>query len=468
MQTLISLPENLVQSFHAVTGRDPEHWFVRADPKGARVGSGGGTAHLLAEHKLSRMKEATFRDYLAAEKRVIIHAGGQSRRLPAYAPSGKLLAPLPVFRWSRGQRLDQMLLDAQMPLLDKVMEAAGPGQNTLVASGDVLILPGELPFELPTADVVCFGMWADPHLASRHGVFFASRERPHQLDFMLQKPDGAAIERLAVTHLYLMDVGLWVLGDRAVELLMKKCGWDGNGFAQGTPRYYDLYGAFGTCLGAHPSQTDDEIRELTTALVSLDRGEFYHYGTSAELITSTEKIQNRVQDQRNIWHNRVKPHPSLFVMNADTAISWEDKHHLWIENSHVPATWHLSHGHVITGVPANDWDLALEAGVCLDIVPVGERDFCVRPYGIDDAFRGAAGAPRTLWMGKPLAQWLHSRGITWPEAGISPGHGHPGGAAVSTRAARGTHGIVDPLDDGSGDQRAVAGPVAVPRAAVGR
>ena len=37
--------------------------------------------------------------------------GGQSRRLPAYAPAGKLLMPIPVFRWSRGQRLDQTLLD---------------------------------------------------------------------------------------------------------------------------------------------------------------------------------------------------------------------------------------------------------------------------------------------------------------------------------------------------------------------
>ena len=71
--------------------------------------------------------------------------------------------------------MDQMLLDVQMPLLEKVIEAAGPGQNTLVASGDVLILPGELPFKLPAADVVCLGMWADPHLASRHGVFFAKR-----------------------------------------------------------------------------------------------------------------------------------------------------------------------------------------------------------------------------------------------------------------------------------------------------
>jgi galactokinase/mevalonate kinase-like predicted kinase len=418
MQTLLSLPENLVQSFHEVAKRRPEKWFVRADPKGARVGSGGGTAFLLAEHKMVRMKDAGLREYLASGKRIIIHGGGQSRRLPAYAPSGKLLVPIPVFRWSRGQRMDQMLLDVETPLLEKVMEAAGPEQNTLVASGDALILPGELPFKLPAADVVCLGMWADPHLASRHGVFFAKRERPRELDFMLQKPTGEEIERLAGTHLYQMDVGLWVLSDRAVELLMRKCGWDRKGFSAGVPGYYDMYGTFGTCLGAHPSRVDEEIRGLTTALVSLDRGEFYHFGTSAELISSMEKIQNRVQDQRAILHHRVKPHPSLFVMNANTAIGWEGKHHIWIENSFVGAGWRLSHDHVITGVPANDWGLELNAGVCLDMVPIGERGFCVRVYGIEDAFRGAVGEHGTLWMGRPAEEWLATRGITWEQAGL--------------------------------------------------
>jgi galactokinase/mevalonate kinase-like predicted kinase len=419
MQTLISLPESLVHSFHAITEHGPEEWFVLADPKGARVGSGGGTAHLLAEHKRRRMKDAGFGEYLGLGKRVIIHAGGQSRRLPAYAPSGKLLAPIPVFRWSRGQRMDQTLLDLQMPLLEKVMEATGPGQNTLVAAGDVLILSAEVPFALPGADVVCLGMWVDPHLASRHGVLFALRERPRQLDFMLQKPVYGVIERLAGTHLYLMDVGIWVLSDRAVELLMKKCGWRGSGFAQGVPTYYDLYSMFGTCLGEHPSETDEEIRELSTALVSLDRGEFHHYGTSAELISSTEKIQNRVEDQRHIWHNRVKPDPSLFVMNANTDIAWEGHHHIWIENSHVPATWRLQHDHMLTGIPENAWAVSLEAGVCLDIVPVGETGFCIRPYGMEDVFQGAVGGERTLWMGKPAGDWLAARSITGEEAGIS-------------------------------------------------
>jgi galactokinase/mevalonate kinase-like predicted kinase len=419
MQTLISLPENLVADFHEITGNNPENWFVLSDPKGTKIGSGGGTAYLLAEHKKLKGKSTNLKEYLAAEKKIIIHAGGQSRRLPAYAPSGKILAPIPIFRWSRGQRLDQTLLDLQMPLLRKVMEVSGCGQNVLIAAGDVLIQSPEIPFELPAADLVCFGIWVDPHQASRHGVFFTPRNNPRQLDFMLQKPDHSVIERLSGSHLYLMDIGIWVLSDRAVELLMKKCGWNEADFINKTPGFNDLYGAFGTCLGEHPAEADPEISKLSAAIVPMNKGEFYHYGTSPELITSTEKIQNRVQDQRSIWHYRVKPHPSLFVQNAFTDIRWDlHHHHIWIENSYVPSTWMINHNHVITGVPVNNWDLVLDSGVCLDIIPVGNDDYCIRPYAMEDMFRGTIREETALWMGKPVSRWLGERDITLTEAAL--------------------------------------------------
>ncbi len=418
MQKLLSLPENLVSGFHELTGYDPQSWFVLSDPKHARLGSGGGTAWLLAGHKNYGGVDS-LAEYLPADKKIIIHAGGQSRRLPAYGPSGKILTPIPVFRWSHGQRLDQTLLDLQMPLYEKIMDVSATGQNTLIASGDVLIQSPEVPFELPVADVVCFGIWVEPHLASHHGVFFMPRNNPQQLDFMLQKPDHVKIEGLAGSHLFMMDIGIWVLSDRAVALLMEKCGWTGNGFKNRIPEYYDLYSTFGICLGENPSGTDAEISKLTATVVPMNHGEFYHYGTSRELITSSEKIQNRVQDQRNISHFRVKAHPSIFVQNAYTAIKWDHQHHhIWIENSHVPATWTLNHDHVITGVPVNDWDLELAPGLCIDIIPAGEEEYCIRPYCMDDTFRGNIGDKSTLWMNRSLQQWLKERGISLEEAGM--------------------------------------------------
>ena len=415
MKYLLSLPENLVSVFHDITKNSTEEWFVASDPAGTKIGSGGGTAHLLAEH-FKTQTQPCIEDYLGYEKKIIIHAGGQSRRLPAYAPAGKVLSPIPVFRWSRGQSLDQTLLDLQTPLLDKLMEASNENQNTLIASGDVMILADDLPFELPKADVVCLGIWVDQHLASRHGVFFTPRNNPQQLDFMLQKPSHQEIEELTGSHLFMMDIGVWVLSDKAIELLMKKSGWTDNKFSKETPDFYDLYSSFGTCLGDHPKQNDNEIHDLSVAILPLDKGEFYHFGTSRELITSTEKIQNRVQDQRNIWHNKVKAHPSLFVQNALTDISWNSNHkNIWIENSHIPSGWCLHHNHVLTGIPENNWNIDIPAGICIDIVPVGDNLLCIRPYGIDDAFRGDLSDDSTLWMGQPFNSWLKDKGLLFED-----------------------------------------------------
>ena len=80
-----------------------------------------------------------------------------------------------------------------------------------------------------------------------------------------------------------------------------------------------------------------------------------------------------------------KPHPSIFVQNAVMEIPFtEENSNIWIENSHVGRRWHLTHDHVITGVPENDWEISLAPGECIDVVPVGEKDYEVRRYRIDE------------------------------------------------------------------------------------
>jgi galactokinase/mevalonate kinase-like predicted kinase len=418
MHTLLSVPENLSASFHTLFPEKQATHYALSDPQNARIGSGGGTAWLLANH-YKQSAAADFSTYLNAGKRIIIHAGGQSRRLPAYAPSGKVLSPIPVFRWSRGQDLQQNLLDLQEPFYKELLEVAPDTSNTLIASGDILILPGEHFNHLPQVDVICLGIWADPHLASRHGVFFTPKSNQTELSFMLQKPNHSQIEQLSATHLFLMDAGVWLLSDRAIERLMQKCQWNKRAFKKGIPDYYDLYSEFGMALGTTPTLSEEGISDLSVAIVPLEKGAFYHYGTNLELITSTENIQNRVKDQRAIWHNRVKPHPSLFVQNALTEKPFtRDNHHIWVENSHIASGWQLNHHHLLTGIPHNNWSLHLPAGSCLDMVPLVGNKVAVRPYDMSDTFSGAA--QDAIWMGQALQQWLSQRGLTLEAAGISP------------------------------------------------
>ena len=139
MKKLLSLPPNLVGSFHEVTGLSRAEYFCTNDPIGHKLGSGGGTTWLLEACAQSEGvgDEAAFDHWLAQEKRILLHAGGQSRRLPSYAPSGKILTPIPVFRWERGQRLSQDLLSLQLPLYEKMMAQAPDNPRITVCSSAV-------------------------------------------------------------------------------------------------------------------------------------------------------------------------------------------------------------------------------------------------------------------------------------------------------------------------------------------
>ena len=435
MKKLLSLPPNLVDCFHDIEQADRKEWFCTSDPVGCKLGSGGGTTWLLqaamqedlkdaadaaastasnvsADSQISTDAKTAEAAWLSKEKRILLHAGGQSRRLPSYAPSGKILTPIPVFRWQRGQKLSQTLLSLQLPLYEEIMNKAPESLHTLIASGDIYIRAEEPLQAIPEADVVCYGLWVDPNLAKNHGVFVMDRKSPEKLDFMLQKPSVEKLGELMQNYLFLMDIGVWLLSDRAVELIMKR---SMKRTADGGAEigYYDMYSEFGPSLGAHPAIEDDELNQLSVAILPLPGGQFYHYGTSREMISSTLAVQNLVVDQREISLNKVKPHPAMFTQNSVIQIELKPENsNLWVENSCVGKQWSLANKNIITGVPMNDWALRLAEGVCLDVEPIGENEYVARPYGFNDAFKGALADEAVLYQGRPMGIWLTERGLT--------------------------------------------------------
>ncbi|MCD6120921.1 MAG: hypothetical protein J7K04_03715 [Spirochaetales bacterium] len=181
---------------------------------------------------------------------------------------------------------------------------------------------------------------------------------------MLQKPPVSTLRDLAVDYLFYIDLGLWLLSDRAIDIILKKSGWQ-NDF----PTFYDLYGTFGFSLGRNPRNPDPDIASLSTTIINLSDGEFYHLGTSREIISSSLALQNKVMDQSVIWTRNVK----------------------------------------------------LPRGVSLDISPIkGSNKYVVRPYGFNDSFRGAIGNRDTKWMNISLLEWLARRGLDFEICGLSP------------------------------------------------
>ena len=446
IQYLLTLPPRMAEEFEGLEHRKRPEWFAGCDPAGIPLGSGGGTANLLAEAWRATGAGQTFSGWLGANRKLVLHAGGQSRRLPAYAPTGKLLMPIPVFRWARGQRLDQSLLDLQLPDYQRVLAHAGPKTAAMITSGDVLLrFARELP-PFPDVDVLGLGMWVAPEKAADFGVFMSPRNRPAELAFFLQKPPAAKIRELSQDYLCLVDTGMWLLSERAVGVLMERCGWDAEteefgapdsrsggdaGAARsgvvrsvssgGTASHYELYAQFGLALGKTPSAPDSAVSALSCAVVPLPDAQFYHFGTNAQMIESVSVLQNLVVDATKLGAASGPQQPDQVTQNSrfDAALRREGNHTLWVENSVVPASWRLASEHVLTGVPENVWPLCLHPGVCLDFVPVGETDLCLRAYGFNDTFRGQLGGASTTWFGRTAARWFSARGLATEHCGVA-------------------------------------------------
>jgi galactokinase/mevalonate kinase-like predicted kinase len=294
----------------------------------------------------------------------------------------------------------------------------------MLVSGDTLIrVPAELP-AFPDVEILGLGMWGTPEKAKDFGVFFTPRGRPNELAFFLQKPSPARIRELAQEHLYLFDTGMWLLSERAVNVLLQRCGWDDARaqFAGGRAAHYEFYHRFGPALGTHPTEKDPLVGSLSCAVVPLPDAEFYHFGTSAQLIEAVSELQNLVLDETKLGSFGGRRHPDQYLQNTrfNFPLRREENHTLWVENSVVPATWKLASEHVLTGVPENQWDLQLEPGVCLDFVPLGETEFCVRAYGFGDSFSGSLGDAKTQWLGRPVADWFAARRLTPADCGLAP------------------------------------------------
>ena len=416
--TLLSVPPAAATA-HRIDPDDPV--FATSDPPGRQLGSGGGTAHLLHEAwKASGIP--SFRDWLASGRKLIIHGSGQSRRLPAYAAEGKLRLPLPPLGTLVGQSPAATLLDLQRTDYGRLFRHAPDSYCLMVTCGDALVrADGGIP-RVPEADVLVVGLPAAPEEARNHGVLFATESG--ELDFFLQKPSAARIVELSAQRTATLDTGVWLLSLRAVEALMRKSGWDSatETFRDGAVQPYELYDKFGLALGATPSAPDPDLAGLTSAVLPLPDGRFYHFGTNRSVFGSIEQLSHPAESRRSFGHAAGSSQTDKVVLHSTVLARTDSAFPLWIENSSIPASWNLAGAHVLTGIPDNAWTLSLPRGACLDVFPVKDADgaCAFRIYGFDDVFKGAVGDPGTLWMGQPAAAWFKAHGIDPAAAGIDP------------------------------------------------
>lgn len=426
VEKILSLPAGSAARFAEIDPFRARDHFVASDPPGSQLGSGGGTAFILSNAwraRRAKKGDLSFDAWVAGARKLLVHGSGESRRLPPYAAAGKPLTPVPILRGVTGQRPDQLLLDLQEQSYEQLYRHAPDSFRLMVACGDVLLSHSDSLPAYPEVDVLIVGLSASVEEAGQHGVMVCPSVGPATLHQFLQKPSPDEFPRPGSGFMFYLDTGVWLLSRRALDVLMRKCGWNParQTFRGGMASNYDLYAAFGPALGAKPAVRDRDIAPLTCAVLPLPDGRFYHFGTNRSLLASVHQLQRPAHDLRSFGHASMESPGTPVIQHSDVQAAFDKgAAHIWIENSTLPATWRLSGRHVLTGVPANEWTVRLPQGACLDFVPVSGGALCVRAFGFDDLFKGKLSDCTTAWMGHPASAWLKQRGLTWDDAGLDP------------------------------------------------
>jgi fucokinase len=173
---------------HSLAAAGIRDWAVIPDPKGTRVGSGAATILALLHAARHFATPGTRSNPFAGRNTLILHSGGDSRRLPAYAARGKIFAPTPCITRS-GQAAD--LFDL---VLEDFLSLAWPSDGrTIIAAGDLLLNISRHTPDLSHPGITALACPSDTARASRHGVYITRPGTTLVRDF-LQKPDAATLK----------------------------------------------------------------------------------------------------------------------------------------------------------------------------------------------------------------------------------------------------------------------------------
>lgn len=425
IQTLLTVPPHLADYLRRETAAPTwrsrlESWsgrelFIHADPAGLKLGSGGGTVNVLHAAWRAAQTKASLEAWLETlPKKLILHSGGESRRLPAYASVGKAFMPLPAIGDRNTRCFDQILADRQLPGYTQTLIEAGSKAVAMVCSGDVWLDFNPLDLPVVQADIAGIGMRVAPEVAQHFGVYFVRKDldaRPNQerpIAFFLQKPKPSEIYRHLGRYDFFVDTGMWLLSAAAAAFLFRRCGWDARKqrFANkdNLPGYLDLYTEVGGNLGAETKPSAElsalGFGQLTSSVIPLETARFYHLGSNRQIFESLEQLQSGLHSPAKCHFIAAKP--GDFVSPAKSVC--------WVEAATPDAPVTLGGANLVTGLPAGSRITRVPDEVCLEVLPVGPRKFAVRPYHIDDTLRGRP-SQRARICGQDAAAWLAARGL---------------------------------------------------------
>ena len=384
-------------------------YLVLPDPDGKRVGSGGATLQVL--QKLAEQEDIAGDFH---NKRIlVIHSGGDSKRVPQYSVCGKLFSPVPrELPDGRASTLFDEFLIGMAGVPSRFRE------GMLVLSGDVLLLFNPLQIDAQFHGAAAISMKSPVDVGKDHGVFLNNGK--DYVKKFLHKQSVETLEKLGAVNAHGnvdLDTGAVLFDVNLMNALLSLVQTDGKIDAEKYARFVNeksrisLYGDFlyplaedSTLEQYYKEQPEgtfcEELTECRTRiwevlhsfemkLICLSPAEFIHFGTTRELLALlTDEIADyEYLDWKPMVFTNYKSEKKVqaAVHNAliEGTVQLADK--CYVENSWLRGNTVLEKDCVISQLELKDVTVPsmVMHGVELKREN-GEKRYIVRAYGIKD------------------------------------------------------------------------------------
>ncbi len=390
-------------------------YLVAPDPAGTRIGSGAATLNALLNLDG------------APGRTLLIHSGGDARRLPQYSLSGKLFSALPV-RTPWGEA--STVFDEFLAL--SALWAASMPPGLLVSSGDVLLVFDIAEVQWPERGVHGIAMRQPPETGTQHGVYILGPDQ--RVYAFLQKPSlsevvaaGGELAGPAVA----VDTGLLYFDPQTVAALSAvsaSINWT-------HPPVIDLYRHCTLALTSQWSPAPGDppaLHHLAGVLrgvpftASLVEGEFTHIGATLlfrEMMAGASGVAALYAAHQRLGASTLPGvRSSGVIVDSVLGCGEIDPGAVVIECS-LKEPFHAARGSVAHGLDGIDAKVEIPEDTVLHQAPVrlpsGVRGTVIRAFGVQDNPKDLVSDGKSTWFGRPIVEMLQALGLAadlvWPD-----------------------------------------------------
>lgn len=405
------------------------HFAVIPDPDGKRVGSGGATLGVIRY-----IAEDIGTNDFSGKRILVIHSGGDSKRVPQYSALGKLFSPVP-HELPNGRI--STLFDEFLICMSSVASRIREGM--LLLSGDVLLLLNPLQIDYSGKGAAAISFKEDVQTGKNHGVFLRGedgyvRKFLHKQTVESLTEQGAVNERGAVD----IDTGAVIFSAEMLGALFGLISENGI-YSEARFRHYvnetvrlSLYGDFLYPLAADSTLEQfylekpegefcpelkqareavwDALRPYRMKLLRLAPAKFIHFGTTGEIL---KLMSDGIKDYEVLdWSRQVGSSVTGNVAGYKSVLSDKAKigKDCYLEVSYVHRDATVGDNVLLSYVDIHDE--TIPSDVVLHGLKQKDGYFVVRIYGVQDNPKlGTDGS----FLGTTLNGFMTSNGITAAE-----------------------------------------------------